>query len=316
MLDAGDTFTHIATVLKRGLSTVSEEVNKNGGRKKYDPGKAAERARLKQYHKKKDCSKVALDGPLSRYVQKKLEDGWSPETISRRLDKKKELPYVSAKSIRVFIKRRPGLERFLFWHRVHKKGGPKRLKESFLRDVDRKFIEMRPLAALYEYGHWEGDFIVSRHNSWVLLVLVEKCSKTVLLSLLPCRNNELVNKTIVSMLHGYKVKTLTLDNDIAFGKWRQLESMLHTQIYFCHPFHSWEKGLVENTNRWIREFIPKKADLALYSKGYIQWIESWFNHTPRQCLDGDAPYERMMVCQFKKEVESLEINLPRLRIWG
>ena len=316
MLVVEKTFSEISRTIGRGLSTISEEVNVNGGREEYDPRKAQVRSYFKQYRKKRNCNKVALDRDLLRYVEKKLVLGWSPETISDRLDKEKRYQYASGKSIRKFVGSRSSLERFLFWNRNNKKSGRKRKKDAYLHDPDRKFIDLRPLEANYEYGHWEGDFIVSKHNTYVLLVLVERYSKDVRLMILPNRNNDMVNQAVVSLLKDSLVKSLTLDNDIAFIKWKQLEEMLYTKIYFTHPYSSWEKGLVENTNRWIREFIPKGSNLSQYSKYYIQWIEDWLRHTPKQCLNGYSPYEKMMKSQYQIEVESLEVNLPRLRIWG
>ncbi|MDO8569818.1 MAG: IS30 family transposase [bacterium] len=316
LLKQGKSFSDIARTLNRGLSTISEEVNVNGGRKKYDPVRAERRAYWKQYLKKRDCNAVAMNGHILRFVEKKLSLGWSPETIAARLKRQSGIGYASGKSIRKYIKKRSGLERLLFWNRNDHKDGPKRKKEGFLRDLKRRFIDSRAFTALFEYGHWEGDFIVSKHNSWVLLVLVEKFSKTILLKLLPNRTNKLVNNTILSLLKNRGAKTLTLDNDIAFGKWEELEEKLNTKIYFCHAYHSWEKGLVENTNRWIRQFIPKKTNLKLISKKELKAIEDWFNHTPRLCLEGETPYEKMIKCEFGKTVESLEINLPVLRIWG
>lgn len=316
MLEAGKSFGEISRITGRGLSTISEEVNASGGRENYDARKAQARAYFKQYRKKRECNKVALDGPLTGFVEKSLGKGLSPEAISSRIGKEKKYQYASAKSIRKFVDKRPSLERFLFWNRNDMKSGRKRKNDIFLSDPDRKFIELRPLEADFEYGHWEGDFIVSKHNSSVLLVLVEKYTKNILLDILPNRNNDSVNEKIVFLLKNYSVKSLTLDNDIAFTKWKQLEEKLNTKIYFTHPYHSWEKGLVENCNRWIREFIKKSSDISKYSKEYIQQIEDWFNHKPRECLNGFTPYERMMEMEFKKEVESLEVNLPRLRIWG
>jgi len=316
MLGIGDTLTHIAKTLMRGISTISEEVKANKGRKRYKAEKAIHRAYLKQYRKKRNCNRVAMDGHLSRFVEKGLSKGWSPETISCRLDIQSGLKYASGKSIRKFIQKRAGLERYLFWNRNDMKTGKKRGKGKYLNDPDRKWIEIRSWKALYEYGHWEGDFIVSKWNSWVLLVLVEKYSKKVLFALLPNRNNELVNKTIASLLKSHTVLSLTLDNDIAFGKWKTLETMLQAPIYFCHPFHSWEKGLVENTNRWIRQFIPKKTNLQQISKENLKAVEDWFNHTPRQCLLGKTAYEVMMQKEYGMMVESLEINLPTFRIRG
>ncbi len=316
MLKQGKSFGEIGRTLERGLSTISEEVNENGGRENYQAKRADHRAYLKQYWKKKNCNKVAMDGHLSRFVEKSLSKGWSPETISSRLEIQSGLPYASRKSIRKFIKRRSGLERYLFWNRNNLKSGHKRKKDKYINDPDRKFIDARPLRTLYEYGHWEGDFIVSKWNSFVLLVLVEKYSKKILLALLPNRKNDLVNRTIVSLLKNHIVKTLTVDNDIAFLKWKQLEKSLGVEVYFCHPYHSWEKGLVENANRWIREFVPKKTNLQLISTEELKAIEDWFNHTPKQCLEGKTAYEISIQKECGMMVESLEINLPNLRIWG
>jgi len=316
MLKQEKSFSEIGRTLDRGLSTISEEVNENGGRENYNAKTADHRAYLKQYWKKKNCNKVAMDGHLTRFVEKNLAKGWSPETISCRLEIQSGIGHASPKSIRKFIGRRSGLERYLFWNRTNMKPGRKRSKNKYLNDPDRKWIDSRHLLALCEYGHWEGDFIVSKYNSFVLLVLVEKYSKKILLALLPNRKNDLVNETIVSLLKNHIVKTLTLDNDIAFLKWKKLEVLLQAQIYFCHPYHSWEKGLVENTNRWIRQFIPKKTNLQLISKEYLKAIEDWFNHTPKQCLGGRTAYEVSIQKEYGMMVESLEINLPNLRIWG
>ncbi len=144
MLQKGATYTQIAMVLERGLSTISEEVKKNGGREKYDAHKAHNRAYFRQYRKKRECNQVALHGPLARYVEKKLRDGWSPEVIAWRLKKEKRFPYASAKSIRKYIGRRHGLERFLFWNRNNKKSGPRRGRNIFLSDEGRKSITERP----------------------------------------------------------------------------------------------------------------------------------------------------------------------------
>lgn len=314
MLGVGASFASIGRTLGRGKSTVSEEVNEYGGREKYKAETAIKKANLKQYRKKRNCNKVALDGHLTRFVEKKLENGWSPGNISARLEIQSGLQYASEKSIRKFIKRRSGLERYLFWYRNNHKGGPKRKNDIYLTDPERKFIENRSIWAEFEYGHWEIDFIVSKFNSWVLLVCVEKWSKYIKLALLPNRNNDLVNKTITDLLSGYRVNTLTTDNDIGLSKWRDLEAKLQTQIYFCHPYHSWEKGLVENSNRWIREFIPKKTDLGSISLDFLNQIEMYFNNKPRECLHGLTSHEIMMKNECGKIVESLEVNFPKVRI--
>ena len=316
MLKEGETFLKISHTLDRGKSTICEEVNANGGRKKYKAEVAIRRAYWKQYRKKRNCNKVAMNGHLTKFVEKKLSVGWSPGSISCRLKKQSGLSYVSEKSIRKFIEKRSGLERYLFWNRNDHKGGRKRENKLYLSDPERKWIEMRPNEALFSYGHWEMDFIVSKHNSWVLLVCVEKYSKLLKLALLPNRNNDLVNLTLLSMFKGSVPKSITTDNDIGFSKWKDLEEILHTSIYFCHPYHSWEKGLVENCNRWIREFVAKKTDLKSISLEFLLDIENYFNHKPRVCLDGKTAYEVMMEKEYGMIVESLEVNFPKVRIEG
>src|SRR3989344_3148335 len=281
MCRAGETFVDIGKTLDRGKSTITEEVNGNGGRKKYTAEAAIRRAYWKQYRKKRNCNKVAMDGHLTKFIEK-----------------------------------RSGLERFLFWNRNNHKSGRKRENKLYLTDPDRKWIEKRPSEAFFSYGHWEMDFIVSKCNAWVILVCVEKYSKILKISLLPNRQNDLVNETLVSMFRGCVVHSITTDNDVAFGKWKELEVMLGTEIYFCHPYHSREKGLVENSNRWIREFIPKKTDLKSISPLFLLDIENYFNHKPRECLCGYTSYEVMMEYEHGTLVESLAINFPEVRIEG
>jgi IS30 family transposase len=312
----GDSFGKIARTLGRGLSTISEEVNENGGRMAYSAERAVRRAYWKQYGKKRNCNKVAMDGHLTRFVEKKLVAGWSPGAISSRLERQSGLQYASEKSIRKFIGNRSGLERFLFWNRNDHKGGSKRKNGLYLSGLGRKFIETRPSEALYQYGHWEVDFIVSQQSPSALLVCIEKYSKLLRLATVRSRDNNLVNKMTAELLRGYSVKTITTDNDIGFGKWRRLEQSLGASIYFCHPYHSWEKGLVENANRWIREFIPKKTDLQSVPPKFLNDIEMYFNHRARECLNGRTAYEVMMEKECGKLVESLEVNFPVFRIRG
>lgn len=278
------TYREIATTLGRSLGTIHAEIQRNGGKEGYTATKAYQRAYGKQYRKKRTCNKVAMDPFLRSYIEKKLRLLWSPERISGRL----RYDYgstCSAKSIRKYIASRGySLEQYLFWVRTKKKTGPKRrtIKE---RLANRTFIEARPVTE--GIGHWEGDFIVSRHNKEVLLVLTDIESTYTHIRKLPERNNALVNQCIESTLGPYERKTLTLDNDIAFQQWEQLSF----PVYFTHPYCSWEKGLVENTNRWIRSFLPKRTDFKKVSFETISSIEQWLNHTPRQCLNYKTPYE-------------------------
>jgi IS30 family transposase len=73
------------------------------------------------------------------------------------------------------------------------------------------------------------------------------------------------------------MKTITTDNDILFQKHEELEKILSVDIYFCHPYHSWEKGSIENANKCIRKYIPKGSNISKYSKKYIHFVEEKLN---------------------------------------
>jgi len=157
LLRIGKSFSEIAKVLGRGLSTISEEVNENGGRLKYDARIAQHRAYLKQYWKKRNCNKVAMDGHLSHFVEKNLMKGWSPETISKRLEIQSGLKYASGKSIRKFIPSRHGLERFLFWERNRMKSGWKRKKEKLARYVETQQEKLKAILKKDRHYQYRRD---------------------------------------------------------------------------------------------------------------------------------------------------------------
>ena len=277
MKKAGFSSEQIAKTIGRGKSTVDEEIARGGGIEAYNYEVAHKRAYLKQYHKKKDCLKVALDSGLSHLTEYYLLiKDWSPETIATTLWRKHTLK-VSAKALYKYI-----YSRRLEWtlpnhnHRKH---------SSYPRSLllDRIFIT-DPKCIRTGYGHWEGDFIVSPHNTGVLLVLVERLTKETKVAYLPNRTNDLVNQTIRELLNGRTVFSLTLDNDIAFNKHTQLSQILKVPIFFTRPYRSTDKAIVENTNRWIRKYIPKGSDLKLVTEIQIKKALAWLNDRPRECL--------------------------------
>lgn len=88
-----------------------------------------------------------------------------------------------------------------------------------------------------------------------------------------------------------EMKTITIDNDILLQKHKELEKILSVKIYFCHPYHSWEKGTVENTNKRIRKYIPKGSDISKYSKRFISNLEAKLNRRIMKVIDFSTPEE-------------------------
>jgi len=204
---------------------------------------------------------------------------WSPKQISGYLRREMNIS-CSAKAIYKFIESR-GLEYNLFWKWNKKKGGPKKQRNGLPPD-GRKYIDQRPERV--GIGHIELDFIVSKLSTWVFLVAVDFIAKRAWVVKLPNRKRTTIRSALSRLFHGVDLKSITTDNDIAFTCWAELEVLLNTQIYFTHPYHSWEKGLVENTNRWIRCFVPKKRDIGTVTDEELHEIHFFINDRPRECI--------------------------------
>lgn len=280
--DAG--VRRIAEFLERSPNTISRELANNMVNGVYDAKKAQQKRYQRRWRAKRQCLKVAMNSFLLNFVESKLELKWTPGSISGYL--KEELGITcSAKAIYKYIEHR-GLEYRLFWRWNKKRGGPKRRKHKGIPD-NRKYIEERPVQNIL--GHYELDFIVSKHSSSVLLVATDRLTKHSLVQKLPNRKRSTISQAFSDMFSGVTVKSITTDNDIAFRHWVELERIIQAPIYFCHPYHSWEKGLVENTNRWIRCFVPKRRDIASVTQEDLDEIQAFLNDRPREVIGFKIP---------------------------
>jgi IS30 family transposase len=269
----------IARFLLRSPNTVSRELSKNSVNGQYLANKADRRAYWKRYQSKKQCLKVAMDRFLCRFVEKKLRDKWSPEQISGYLRVEMNIN-CSTKCIYKFTKKR-SLDHLLFWNWNNMKACRKKYKYKTVKD-GRRYIEQRP--KVLTTGHFELDFVVSKQSNYSFLVAVDRLTRYTMIQKLPNRKRSTVMEALSLMFRSVTLSSITTDNDIAFVNWREIETLLKTHIYFTHPYHSWEKGLVENTNRWIRCFVPKRRDIGTVTQEEIDEILSFLNNRPRKVI--------------------------------
>jgi IS30 family transposase len=274
----------IADVLGRSPNTIAREISRNSVLSIYTAQKANHKAYATRWRSKRDCMKVALDSFLTIFVTEKLKKHWSPKQISGYLQLEYHIT-CSAKAIYKFTESRC-LEQHLFWRWNKHKGGRKKNNHGLPKD-GRHYIDERPV--LDGVGHLEMDFIVSKSSTWVLLIIVDRVTKYTWVKRLPNRKRNTIRAALSEMLKDVVAKSITTDNDIAFTCWRELETLLNTHIYFTHPYHSWEKGLVENTNRWIRCFVPKRRDIVSVSEEELQQVHTFLNDRPRECLGFVTP---------------------------
>ena len=229
-----------------------------------------------------------------KYVDTHLREYWSPESISGRLKYvDRHLPYVGKDAVYAYVASVHGrqLEQYLWW-----KG--KTYKPSIPREMiaNRTMIDERPKSvdSRHYYGDWEGDFIVSGKNgSGALLVLVERKSRYVVIWKLPDRRIATVNAVLQLTFGGGQLvmRSFTIDNDISFRMHEEMSEIIGAPVFFCHPYHSWEKGAVEKMNQLIRRFIPKRTDISKVPEENIRWIEGILNNKPLECLQFKTPAE-------------------------
>jgi len=161
-----------------------------------------------------------------------------------------------------------------------------------------------------EFGHWEGDTVVSgkkTRSKFALVVLYERKTKLVRIRRINSLKPTVFNSAVLDIARNDHVNSLTLDNGIE----NQYHYKLGVDTYFCDPYSSWQKGGVENVNKMIRYFIPKGCDISLYSKKYIKIVEDILNNKPRKILSYKTALE-----QFNFEIGVIKNTLSKIALEG
>lgn len=236
---------------------------------------------------------IVSDKNLQDYVEKELYRDQLPGAIAGRLQKKKLR--ASKDTIYRYIKSVYG--RKIEYHRSKLRQKRRRKKPRSKPWADRVFINMRPIIinTRRRIGDAEGDFIVSgKSGKGILLVVVDRKTRLTFLEQILEPSLVAVTRAFLRIKKRYpELRTLTLDNDILFRHHKELEHKLGIKIYFCFPGHAWEKAQVENTNRYIRRYIPKSSNISRYSKYRIKELEAWLNRRFLKVLDYATPQEVM-----------------------
>ncbi len=298
LLNQGLSIREIGRRLGRNHGTISREVSQTSG--EYSPTKAAKRAealRTKPRKKKLD------EGVLRHYVVKKLGRHWSPEQIAGRLEQIHSRVSVSYETIYQFVYSKEGKKNryFEFLRKGHKRRsikydrGSQKAKKIFI--PNRTWIEARPEEAQKRetVGHLEGDLMEGkRATGGVVSVVADRKSGLVLLDKLKSKNSLERMRPLLKRFDRYPNslhKTITFDNGTENVSHELLPKFVSCQTYFAHPYHSWEKGTVENTIGLIREFIPKGTDLTEVKQKDLNMISLSLNDRPRKRLGFKTPSE-------------------------
>lgn len=311
MLEKGYSRQAIAEALGRNKSNIIREINRNrkswkkedrkkSARETYDPTLA--QVKYKDRRKQAKYSGMLLheNDDLKKYVIEKLKLGWSPNAVSGRMEYLKLEFYASKRAIYEYLYSPYG-QQYCKYLRSNRYGRRKRKGKKVKRSLipNRISIHDRPesINNKSEYGHYEGDTIVSGKNTGSTAALVTIYERKAMYidgkkikSLSPQDYNPAVAHEF-GKLNGSK--TWTLDNGIENVKYEELEKELNIKTYFCDPYSSWQKPGIENANKLIRRFIPKGADINNYSDEFIEQKIEELNDTPREALGYKTPNEVM-----------------------
>lgn len=296
-LQEGLSNNEIGNKLKRTPSTITREINQNKGgptRTSYEANFAHQFAKTRRY--KASSVNAKKEPEVWSYVESKLREGWTPELISGRISQDCPALSVSHEAIYQHVYRGDiELAGYLPSRRLFRyPKGPRRPQRSMI--PNRLSINLRDEAINQrkEIGHWESDSLVCHQSKIALNVMVERKTRLVRITRLPNHKPEETKQAILSRLISMPQETrksITYDNGIENKDHEVINQELGTQSYFCEPYHSWEKGSVENTNRLIRRYIPKKTDLSTITEQEIQYIEFQLNNRPKKCLGYQTPQE-------------------------
>jgi len=293
LLAQGLSYRTIGQQLGRSHTSISREVKRNSSNGNYRAMAAAKAARERS-STANTYERLRAFG-LRDYVCQQLKEGLSPEQIVGSMALNRSDLSVSHEAIYQWVYAdAPELVHFLRRKRKYryKKGFSRKRKKQMI--PSRVSISERPEAAnrREEPGHWETDLIVSSASQASLNVTLERISRKVFITKVPNKKSEESFKAIRSRLRRFPdhmLRTITYDNGPENMQHMRLNLALGTQSYFCAPYHSWEKGAVENANGLIREYVPKGTDIAQLTKNKIAIIEKKLNNRPRKCLGFQTP---------------------------
>lgn len=294
---------YIAQQVGASQATISRELAKYSGlhpKQGYDAQQAQHRAATVQKR-----TPYKLKDTLLITVLTRLRDRLSPEQICGELHRMAKQKVLHHETIYRYIYRHQERSRkqptdhekltqyLRIRHRKHYKKRGKLAKRQLI--PNRVSIDLRPpiVHTNTEIGHWEADTVIGKGHQGVLLSLVERLTKYVLIVKLNSKNALALAKAAIKALRqsDLPVKTITFDNGLEFACHELIGSQLGAATFFAHPYHSWERGLNENTNGLIRQYIPKACPISIVRLTDVSWIEDQLNQRPRKSLGYLSPAE-------------------------
>jgi len=294
MKKAGHSQKAIAEILERSPSTISRELYRNQGLRGYRPAQAQ---RLSDYRRQEARKASKVSNEVMNWIRRLIRQELSPQQVVDYLKRHKQLS-LHHETVYQFIYEDKAAGGTLYQHlRIVSKPYRKRYGHYDRRGKikNRVGIEARP--AMVEkrsrIGDWEGDTIIGKGRKSALLTLVERKTLYTVIARLTGKRADLLAEAAVKVMKQLKskVKTITFDNGLEFADHVEIGKGLKTDIYFAHPYASWERGTNENTNGLIRQYFPKGTDFNRVSDKQIKKVMERLNNRPRKTRGCRSPNE-------------------------
>jgi IS30 family transposase len=304
----GASLRSIAARLGRAASTVSRELRRNGGQRRYRAAAADKRAWDRALRPKR-C-KLATHGKLRRIVAGRLEQNWSPQQIAgwlRRAYPDDEVCRVSHETIyrSLFVQARGVLKKELQAHlrsgrAIRRSRHASAKNDQRGRIADAISVSERPASVEDRAvpGHWEGDLLCGSANSYIV-TLVERHSRFVLLAKVANRDSRSVVDALINQARNLPEElwqSLTWDRGKEMAEHKRFTLATDIEVYFCDPQSPWQRGSNENTNSLLRQYFPKGTDLSVHSQQRLNAVARQLNERPRKTLGFETPAERFQAC--------------------
>ena len=304
-LASAESFRSIGRRLGRAPSTISRDVAKNKGHRRYRAVDADDRA-WRRARRPKTCA-LARRPALRVFVADKLAEDWSPDQIAAYLAKHhppgSEMR-VSHETIykSLFIQSRGVLAKDLQKHLRSKRPVRRSVHNTVTgqwRSQIRDAVSIRERPAEVEDraipGHWEGDLLLGRHWTQVATVVERSTRFTVLVQL---NSREMTSVTeglrrTMTRLPQHLRKSLTWDRGVELAGHKDVTVDTGLAVYFADPRSPWQRGTNENTNGLLRQYLPKGVSMAGLTQDDLDAIAARLNSRPRKTLDYDTPADRL-----------------------
>ena len=300
---AGLSARMIAGRVDRPSSTVSREIARNGGRDAYR-ALVADAAAFERARRPKP-SKLAANPELRDVVADKLDDDWSPQQIAQWLRREfggDAAMRISHESIYrdLYMPSRKVFDATMF-HRLRSERSirrPRRKKRSHGRGQIRNMVSIRERSTEADTrqvaGHWEGDLVFGARPSAVA-TLVDRATRYAMVVALPDGNKaDAVAAALIEhmgRLPAHLRRSLTWDRGSEMAQHSAITAALALPVFFCDPHHPWQRGTNENTNRLLRQYLHRNADLATFTQDELNAVAAKLNHRPRRVLGWATPAE-------------------------